>query len=156
MSGQPVSVVRHRGDDVLAPSRALALEQGGEDLDEGEQGSSRQVGDLHGRQRWSRVREQTGPADVVEVVSRAHAACAEAGDGAVDDGAGKIRSSDPEAFRDTRAEALQYDIGLRAERCAEPRIALEIPYDRLLARVQGVVPARRDRAKRIAVGRFHA
>jgi hypothetical protein len=47
----------------LPAPAALALEQRGEDLDDGEERAAGEVGDLHGRQRRRRVGEQPGPAE---------------------------------------------------------------------------------------------
>jgi hypothetical protein len=63
--------VSHRHDEAGAAAGALALEQGGDDLQGGGQAAGREVGDLDGRYRRGRVRERAGPAHVVEVVSRA-------------------------------------------------------------------------------------
>ena len=69
---EPVGVVRHRDDEVLATPRLLTLEQRGENLDDGEERAAGEIGDLHGRQCRCGVREQPGPAGVVEIVPGAN------------------------------------------------------------------------------------
>ena len=46
---ESVRVVRHRDDEVRTASRALAFEQRGQDLDDGEERAACEIGDLHRR-----------------------------------------------------------------------------------------------------------
>ena len=88
-------------------------------------------------------------------MTRACIARAEAGDGAVHDRVGKIGRGQPESLRDTGAESLEHDVGASGECGAEVGISFEVPHDRLLARVERVVPAGSDRADRVPVGCLH-
>src|SRR6185503_8770517 len=77
----------------------------------------------------------------------------EAGERAVDDRFGQVRGADPEAIDDSRAEALEDDVRPGAERVPSLRVGLEVDLDRLLARVEGLVPGGRELLHRVASGR---
>ena len=89
-------------------------------------------------------------------MTRAHLSGAETGERAVDERIRKVACADAQPFRDARPEAFEDDVRFCAERATQPRISLEIPDDRLLAGVESIVPARRDRTQGIPVRRFHA
>ncbi len=143
--------VRHRDDDPAALPRPLTLEQRGEDLDDGPERASREVGDLRRRHRGSRVREKPRPADVVDVVpgpERVTPFRAEAGDRAVD---GRLRDAKPEALEHAGTEAVEYDVGLVAELERDGQaVTLEIALDDLLSGVERLVPGRRACPHRLA------
>jgi hypothetical protein len=68
---QPVRAVRHRDDELRPLARALAREERRKDRRHRAERARREVGDLHGWQRRGRFRERPGPAEVVQIVSRA-------------------------------------------------------------------------------------
>ena len=148
--GKTVRVVRHRDVDAPSASGALPLEERREDLDHGVQRAPREVGDLHRRQRGRGVGEQACPALVVEVVSRAAVVRCKAGDRAVHDRFGDVAGADAETVGHARPEALEDDVGLRADRAPELGRTVEIPDDRFLPGVQRLVPAGRDVAHGIS------
>jgi hypothetical protein len=154
---EAVRAVRHRDDDVGPSSCLLAREQGRKYLHRGGQRPRREIGELDGRHRRRGVGEQPGPALVVEVVARAKLvppAEAEPRDRAVDDCLGKIRRADPEPVGHAGAKALDHDVGLRAELSRAIDLRLQVDGDRLLPRVQGLVPGRCGHAHRIAARRL--
>src|SRR5262245_24681376 len=104
---EPVRAVRKRDHDVAAPAGTVTLEQGREDLGHGAKPARREIGDLDGWQRRRGVVERPGPAEVVEVVSRAllvATAEAETGDRAVDGAFGHVLRADAEPRGDAGAE----------------------------------------------------
>ena len=88
-------------------------------------------------------------------MTRARVARTEAGDGAVHDRVGKIGCGEPESLRYTGAESLEHDVGASGECTAEAGVSFEVPHDRLLARVERLVPAGSDRPERVSVGCLH-
>jgi hypothetical protein len=137
---------------VRAAAAALALEQRGGDLCDGTKRRA-EVGDLNGGHRRRGVVQQAGPALVVEVVPGREVVRAEAGEGAVDDRLGHVPGTDPEPVDDSRAEALEDDVRVGAEGVPSFRVGLEVDLDRLLARVEGLVPGGRELLHRVAAGR---
>jgi hypothetical protein len=154
-----VRAVSHRDDDMRAPACLLALDQGGEDLGHRPERSGGKISDLNGRQGGSGVGEDAGPAEVVEVVSGPQLVPPsepEAGDRAVDDSLGEVCGPDAEPCGDARAEALDDHVGLRAQRPPPFGLELQVARHRLLAGVEGFVPARGEVAHRVASGRLEA
>ena len=80
----------------------------------------------------------------------------EARDGAVDGRLGDVLGPDAEARRHTRTEALEHDVGPRAERTPELRLGLEVADDRLGSGAQARIPAGGGVPQRIALGRLDA
>jgi hypothetical protein len=154
MRCKAVGVMGHRHGDVAAATTPLALEQRRHDLDDGVQRTTREVRDLHRRQRGRGVFEQPGPPGVVQIVSRPSVTRAEAGDRAVHDGLRHIACADAEPLCDTGAKALEYDVRTRTQRASECGVTLQIPDNGLLPRIQRGVPGGRNVAQRIAGGRL--
>ena len=154
---EPVGAVRHRDRQPRAAAGALALEQGGEHLDDGAERAGGEVGGLQRRQPGRRVLEHAGPAEVVEVVAgarRVRPVGAEAGDRAVDDRLGHVVRADAEAGGDSGTEALEHDVRALQQGARELRLGLQVAGDRLLAPVQRLVPRGRDVPHRVALGRL--
>ena len=132
-----------------AASRPLALEHGGEDLDDrAERGpAARSAGCAGGR--WERrVLREGGPAEVVEVVTCAAGVGpvgSEAGDRAVRRARSARRPARRRDGRRPRAEALQHDVRARAEGVGRVPGSVLRSRRPLLAPVQGVVPGGRQR-----------
>ena len=131
---EPVRVVCHRHDDVLAAARALALEQRGENLDDGE-AASRPRGLRPARAGDAGAVSASTPAQpsVVEVVAGALVVRAEAGDRAVDDGVGNVAAPIPSRSATPGRNPSSTMSACAHKRRPEPRIALQVPDDRLLA-----------------------
>ena len=126
--------VGHRDGDPRSLAGALALEQRGQDLDDGSERAGREVGHLDGRPLGRGVFEHPRPAEVVEVVAGAgcvRAGPSEARDRAVDGRARHVLGADAEACGDAGSEALQHDVGTIRERACEARLVLEIADDGL-------------------------
>src|SRR6476660_4005882 len=154
-----VGAVRHRDDDVAPPARSFALQQCGEDPRHGAEPAGREIGDLD---RWPRRRsvpERAGPAEVIEIVTRAllmAAAEAEAGDRAVDGAFRRVLRADAEPGRDAGAERLEHDVRLVQELERRRGLALQVDLERLLPRAERRVPGGGGAAHRIAAGRLDA
>jgi hypothetical protein len=123
--------VCHRDDDVRAAAGAFTFEEPCDNLERSRQAAGGQVGDLRGRHRRRRVREHPGPAEVVDVVTRAQLVAipgAEARHGTEDRG---WRDDQSEASHHARAKAVQDDVGAGAQavRQGEPRLRLEVADD---------------------------
>ena len=154
-----VRAMRHRHDDARRSSRASAFEQRRQDLRHRAERAGGEVRDLNGREGMRRVRENAGPAEVVDVVTGPRAVArvvAEAGDGAVDRRVRNVGRADPEARRDAGPEAFDDDVCAGAERSRERRVRGEIADDRLAARAKGGVPGAGARAHRVAARRLDA
>ena len=124
-----MGAVRHRHDDARPAARPLTLEEGGEDPRDRRQRSAGEVGDLGGRQRGSRVRKHTCPAEIVEVVAGAvhvAAAAAEASQRAEDHRFREVVRPDAETLDDARPEALEDDVGVGAERATLLGLGLQV------------------------------
>ena len=78
----------------------------------------------------------------------------EARDRAVDGGVGHVVGTDAEPRRDAGPEALEHDVGARAERLREAGVVREVADDRLGARAKRGVPRGRGRAHRVAARRL--
>ena len=154
---EPVRAVRHRDRQPRATAGALPLEQGGEHLDDRAERARGEVRGLDRRQPRRRVLEHAGPAEVVQVVSRARRVRpvgAEAGDRAVDDRIGHVVRADSEPGGDSGTEALEHDVRAPQQGARELWIGLEVAGDRFLAPVQRLVPRGRHVPHRVALGRL--
>src|SRR5262249_33953503 len=113
---------------------------------------------LDGRELWSRVCEDTGSTQVVDVVSCPQPVLGmvpEAGDGAVDRSFRNVVGPDPEPGCDARAEAFEDDVGVRAQSVGECDLPWEIADHGLAARAKRGVPRCCGRAHRIAFRWLH-
>ena len=81
---------------------------------------------------------------------------AEAGDRAVDRRLRDVAGADAESLGHAWPEALEHDVGTRAESARERSIARQVAHDRLGARPERRVPRRRGRSHGIAVRRLDA
>ena len=94
------------------------------------------------------------PAEVVQVMARAVVVGAVAPERAVDRPGREGVRRDAQAGRDAGPEALDHDVGARAQCAAERRLGLEIADDRFLARVEQRIPFGRDIPHRVALRRL--
>ena len=153
---ETVRPVRHRDDEVGAPTGAIALKQRSENLGDRAESARRKVSDLDRRPRGRRVPERAGPAKVVEVVACAlfmPAAEAEAGDRAVDGAFGDVFRADAESGGYPGAKRLEHDVGLAHEFECGCGVELQIDLDRLFPRAERCVPGGGVAADRIAAWR---
>ena len=132
-----------------------ALQQCGEDVDDGAERAGREVGGLHGGYPGSGVGERARPAHVVEVVACAPgmpALVPETRDRADD---GRLGNPEPQPLEHPGPEAVEDHVGLVAELLGDGGARRTVPRHDLLARVDRVVPRRRAVLHRVALRRLH-
>src|SRR5205085_12156002 len=94
------------------------------------------------------------PGRSVGGVCRAPCLRAEARDRTVPGALRKVLRARAEAGRDAGPKAFHRDVSPRAELGPEPRVALPIPYDRFLARVEVRIPVGCDLADTVSFRRL--
>jgi hypothetical protein len=159
MRDEVVRPVRHRDRQPRAAAGPLSLDERREDLDDCAERARGEVRGLHRGKSRRRVLEHACPAQVVHVVPCAllvASAEPEPGDRAVHDPVRHVLGPDAEPGGDTWPEALEDDVGPRAQSPREIRVLLQVAGHGLDARAERVVPCRCRLAHRVAVRRLDA